>query len=400
MVPVVCIPGGLAFDRCEGRLVSGAATPPAARPFGRAASAPRPVFLGCGCRGRGDPAPAPQRALLRGVVACCGGGGRASPGGVPCALARAFWIQALSLPWPPILSAGCRGPLPTCCERGCGAVGAQSCPFGLHALRGAVCPWGGGRPSRGGWPSTVVRGVWCQALSLHRPPILLGGQPGFHDRCVPGAAGVGVRTQQPGPAARALSSCRGALWGWQEGVPGGGAFHCCAGASEFRRCPSPGRPSFGAGSRGSATRVSPGCSWCGRGGPTPVPRPALLRVVVARCGVGGRTSSGGSAFRRCERRLYSGALPPPAAHVLWAQLCGCGGPALSPWLACPVRGCVPRGWWGAVPEGRPSTVVRGIWCQALSLPRPPVLLGGGWPAFRDRCTPGAAGVGLGTQHRP
>ena len=74
-------------------------------------------------------------------------------------------------------------------------VGAQHCPLGLHAL------WGlrdvgvvGGRP-RGGWPATVVRGLWCQALSLPRPPVLWGGQPGFRDPCVPGAVGAGVGTQ-------------------------------------------------------------------------------------------------------------------------------------------------------------------------------------------------------------
>ena len=70
-------PGGVARHRCEGRLVSGAVPPPAARPLGRAAGVPRPV---CG-RGRGDPAPAPQRAPLRAGVARCGGGGRAFPGG-------------------------------------------------------------------------------------------------------------------------------------------------------------------------------------------------------------------------------------------------------------------------------------------------------------------------------
>ena len=56
-------------------------------------------------------------------------------------------------------------------------MGAQHCPLGLHAL------WGlraagvvGGRP-RGGLPATVVRGVWCQALSLPQSPALWGGQP-------------------------------------------------------------------------------------------------------------------------------------------------------------------------------------------------------------------------------
>ena len=47
-----------------------------------------------------------------------------------------------------------------------------------------------GRP-RGGFPSTVVRGAWCQALSLPRPPVLRSGQPGFRDPCVPGAVDAG-----------------------------------------------------------------------------------------------------------------------------------------------------------------------------------------------------------------
>ena len=75
------LPGGVGFHHCEGRLVSGAVPPPAAHPSGRAARVPRPVFPGRGWCGRGDPATAPQGALLRAVVARCGGGGRASPGG-------------------------------------------------------------------------------------------------------------------------------------------------------------------------------------------------------------------------------------------------------------------------------------------------------------------------------
>ena len=90
---------------------------------------------------------------------------------------------------------GLLGSATKCCGRGCVGVGAQHCPRGLHAL------WGlravgvvGGRP-RGGWPATVVRGVWCQALSLPRPPVLWSGQPGLRDPCVPGAVGAGVGTQ-------------------------------------------------------------------------------------------------------------------------------------------------------------------------------------------------------------
>ena len=74
-------PGRMARHRCEGRLVSGAVPPPAARPLERAAGVPRPVCPGCGPCWRGDPAPAPRRAPLRAGVAHRGGGGRASRGG-------------------------------------------------------------------------------------------------------------------------------------------------------------------------------------------------------------------------------------------------------------------------------------------------------------------------------
>ena len=81
-------PGGVACHRCEGRLVSGAVPPSTARPLERAARVPRPVCPGCGRCGRGDPAPAPQRAPLRAGVARCGGGGGASPVGLPSAVVR------------------------------------------------------------------------------------------------------------------------------------------------------------------------------------------------------------------------------------------------------------------------------------------------------------------------
>ena len=81
-------PGGLACHRCEGRLVSGAVPPPAGGPLERAARVPRPVCPACGRCGRGEPAPAPQRAPLLASVDCCGGGGRASPGGVPFTIVR------------------------------------------------------------------------------------------------------------------------------------------------------------------------------------------------------------------------------------------------------------------------------------------------------------------------
>ena len=104
----------MACHRCEGRLVSGAVPPPDARPLERAARVPRPVCPGCSRCGRGDPAPAPRRAPLRAGVAGCGGGGSASPGGLPSAVVRGVWGQTLPLPRLPALWAGCRGSLGVC----------------------------------------------------------------------------------------------------------------------------------------------------------------------------------------------------------------------------------------------------------------------------------------------
>ena len=216
-------PGGDAFHRCEGRLVSGAVPPPAARPLERAARVPSPVCPGCGRCGRGDPAPAPQRAPLRAGVARCGAGGRASPGGVPSTIVRGVWCQALSLPRLPAHWAGCWGPPCTCCGLGRVGVGAQHCPLGLHALWGLrAAGVAGGRP-RGGWPATIVRGAWCQVLSLPRPPVLWSGQPGLRDPCVPGAVDAGVGTQH---RPHGLRPCGLALLavGVAEGRPRGGCF--------------------------------------------------------------------------------------------------------------------------------------------------------------------------------
>ena len=130
-------PGGVACHRCEGRLVLGAVPPPAARPLERAARVLRPVCPGCGRCGRGDPAPAPRPAPLRAGVARRGGGGRASPGGLPSAVVRDVWGQTLPLPRLPDLWAGCRGSMSTCCGRGCGWVGCVW--FLCGACRGARC---------------------------------------------------------------------------------------------------------------------------------------------------------------------------------------------------------------------------------------------------------------------
>ena len=165
-----------------------------------------------------------------------------------------------------------------------------------------------GAVSGQGGPSAAARGIWCPALSLPRPLALWGGQPGFHNPCIPGAVGVGVGTQHRSHSVRPCEPSLGAV-GMAEGRPQGGAVH------------------------------------------------------------------------RCEEHLSSGAPPLPAAHplgglsgpvthVLWAWVCGCRGPALSPWLACPA-GAACRGSGGGRPRGGwPSTVERGVRLVSGPVPLP------------------------------
>ena len=212
--------GGVACHRCEGRLLSGAVPPPAAHPLERGARVPRPVCPGCGQCGHGDPAPAPERAPVRAGVARCGGGGRASPGGVSSTIVREVRGQALSLPRLPGHWAGCWGPPPTCRGRGCVGVGAQHCPLGLHALWGLrAAGMVGGRP-RGG-------------VACHR----------CEGRLVSGAV--------PPPAARPLER---AVWGPRPVCPGCGRCGCGDPAPAAQRAPL----RAGVARCGGGGRASPG----------------------------------------------------------------------------------------------------------------------------------------------
>ena len=209
-------PGGVACHCCEGRLVSGAVPPPAARPLGRAARVPRPVCPRCGRCGHGDPAPAPRRAPSRGGVARRGGGGRKSPGGVPSAVVRGDWGQALPLPRLLALWAGSGGSLATCCGRpdlssvracgrgplptgcGCGGcacgdpsptpqrallrAGFAHCGGGMRVPEGGASCLGEGRPGTGALPPPTSRPL--RAGGAHYP-LAVGA----------GGAGVGARHQ-------------------------------------------------------------------------------------------------------------------------------------------------------------------------------------------------------------
>ena len=193
--------------------------------------------------------------------------------------------------------------------------------------------------SPGGVLSTVVRGAWCQALPLPWPLVLRSAQPGLRDPRVPGAVDVGVWTQYRSHGVR---PCGPALFavGVAEGRPRGGL----------------------------PSTVVRGV-WCQA---LPLPRPLVLRSVQP-----------GSATRVSRARSMRAVDPAPAPQraPLWADAARCGGGGR------------------ASPGGVPSTVVRGAWCQARSLPRP-LVLRSVQPGFRDPCVPGAVGAGVWTQHRP
>ena len=368
-------------------------------------------------------------------------------GGWPATVVRGAWCQALSLPWPPVLWSGQPGFRVPCVPgavgagvgtrhrphsvRPCGlallAVGvAEGRPLGgaFHRCEGRpvsgavpppaarpleraarvprpVCPGcgqcgrvdpapapqpaplragvarcgGGGRANPGGVLSTVVMGAWCQPLSLPRPPVLWSGQPGFRDPCVPGAVDAGVWTQHRPHSVRPCGPALLAV-GVAEGRPRGGAFHRCEGRLVSGAVPPPAARPLERAAR-VPRPVCPGCGRCGRGDPAPAPQRAPLRAGVARCGGGGRASPGGGAFHRCEGRLVSGAVPPPAARPLERAArvprpacpgrgrCGHGDPAPAPQRA-PLRAGVAccGGGGRASPGGVLSTIVRAAWGQA------------------------------------
>ena len=335
--------------------------------------------------GRVDPAPAPQRAPLRAGVARCGGGGRASPGGVPSTVVGGAWCQALSLPRPPVLWSGQPGFRDPCVP---GAVDAgvwtQHRPHSVRPCGPTLLAVGvaEGRPRRG-VPSTVVRGAWCQALSLPRPPVLRSVQPGFRDPRVPGAVGAGVGTQHRPHSVRPCGPALLAV-GVAEGRPRGGVPSTIVRGAWCQALSLPRLPVLWSGQPGFRDPCVPGAVDAGvwtQHRPYSVRPcgPALLAVGVAE----GRPRGGG-AFHRCEGRLVSGAVPPPAARPPERAArvprpacpgrgrCGRGDPAPAPQRA-PLRAGVARcgGGGRASPGGVPSTIVRGAWGQALSLSRLP-----------------------------
>ena len=216
----------MAFHRGGGRLATGAVLHLAARPLQRAAGVPRPVCPGRGQCWRGDPAPVPQRrAPLQADVARCEGGGRASPGGVPshCSEGR---LSSGAPPSPAARPLGwVSGSATHVLWARCAGVGAQHCALGLHALWGLRAAGAVGSRPRGGWPFTVVRSVWCQALSPTWPPVPWGRQPGFREPVCPGCGWCGHGDPAPALQRRApLPAVVARCWGGGRASLGGVPF--------------------------------------------------------------------------------------------------------------------------------------------------------------------------------
>ena len=157
-------------------------------------SCPCPLLC-LACLGGGGPVPVPPYLAWG-----CGGGGRASLGGVPSTVARGVWGHALPLPRLPAHWAGCRGPPSTCCRRGRASVGALLCPLGRHALwrlraagrvRGVHVLGGGLRGGGGGgapYPPVVRPGGGLVGRGVALPhsvplPSLGRQQSGCHWHC-------------------------------------------------------------------------------------------------------------------------------------------------------------------------------------------------------------------------
>ena len=304
-------------------------------PTGRAVGVRYPRAVGAGVWAWG-PNTVPLACMpCRGCVprGWCGGGA-APGGGWPATVVGGIWCQALSLPRPPVLWAGCRGPLPTGC--GCGGVRAWG-PITNpteHALASLLCaPWGRHEGSWGGAPPAWAWGVWGRALSHPRVPALWAGCRGPRPtRCRCG----GVRAWGPvtNPTAR---SC--VLWGRHEGARGGRSLPWC-GASGVARSPTPGCPPSGR-AAGAHYPLASGAGGCGRGDPSPTPQRALFRAGFAHCGGGMRAPGGGRLLPGCGasgvRRSPTPDCPPSGraagAHyplAVGAGGCGRGDPSPTP----------------------------------------------------------------------
>ena len=115
-----------------------------------------------------------------------------------------------------------------------------------------------------------------------------------------------------------------------------------------------------------------------------------------------------SPFRGASefRHSLSPGCPPSGRAVGVRYPCAVGaavrvwGPSTVPLACMPFGGCVPRGWWGAVPGGGVAFHCCEGRLVSGAVPPPAARPLARQPGFCGPCVPVAVGVGVGTQHRP
>ena len=320
------------------------------------------------CSPRAVPALGAGRAVPRGPCPS------ACPAPVPCSVWRA-WAGTVRSRFPPtwlrVVGPAEGHPRGGCPPLLCHGGG------GGPSLGGATCHRCEGRLGSGPVPPPAARPLE-RVARVARPVCPWCGRCGRGD---PAPA------SQLAPLRAGVARCGG---GGRKS-PWEGFLPPFSGASEVRRCPSPDCPPTGRAFGVRHPRAVGTCVWVW--GLNTVPLACMLCGGCVPRGSWGAVP-GGLACHRCEGRLLSGAVPPPAAGPLERAArvprpvcpgcgrCGRGDPAPAPQLA-PLRAGVAHceGGGRASPGGVPATVVRGAWCQALSLPRQPLL----WsrqPGFR------------------
>ena len=368
------VPGAGASCLAVGRPGSGTLPPPTTRPFGRAAGAHYPLFVGAGGAGVGT-RHQPHSARSCELALRAVGAARGRPGGAPLALVWGVRGWALSHPRPLVRSGVRPGPTTHWLwMRGVRAWGPVTNPRaralaswlcalpGRHeeARGGRLLP-GCGSSGDGHSPTPDLSSVGA----CDRGPLPTGcgcggcgcGDPsptpqrgllraGFA-RCgggmrVPGGAPLawlwGLRGRalshprphvrsgvRPGPtthwlwvrrvrAWRPVSKPKArscVLWGRHEGARRGRLLPGC-GASGVGHSTTPDHSFFRACGRGQLP-TGCGCRGCGRGDPSLTPQRALLRAGFARSG-GGTRAPGGGASCLGVGRPGMGALPPPTSR--------------------------------------------------------------------------------------
>ena len=291
---------------------------------GLALSHPRPLVLwgvlpgptthwlwvrGCG---RGNPSPAPQRALLRAGFGRCGGGTPAPGVAASCLGLGHPGSGALPPPTARPLGRAAGAHYPLAVGGGGDGVGTRHEPT-ARALASWLCTlWG---RHEGAWGGRLLPG--CGASEVGRSPTPDRSPFGACCRgplptsCGCGGCGRGYPSPTPPHAlVRAgFAGCGGGAraHGGRRPLPGGGA-------SGVGRSPTPHRSSFGACRQGQLP-TGYGCGGSGRRDPSPTPARALLRAVFARCGGGTRAPGGGTSCLGVGRP-GSAALPPPPSRPL------------------------------------------------------------------------------------